>query len=101
MRQRSIPQRTGRAHIRRRRIEPRHLPVPAGEREVEQRLADRLGKFAGILVRRRDVGNEGAQIDTEPTVERALHSGTIDRGQHDAGDDENQYRPGRRREEEP
>jgi len=99
VRQRRIPQRAGRSHVGRRRVEPRHLPVPAGERQIEQRLADRLGKLAGILLRRRDVGDQGPQIDAQPSVERTLHSRAIDRRQHDAGDDQDHHGPSRCREE--
>ena len=101
MRQRCIPQRARRAHIGRRRVEPRHLPIPARERQIEQRLADGLRKLVDVLLGRRDIGDEGAQIDAEPAVERALHRRAIDRRQHDAGDDENHHGPGRRREEQP
>src|SRR5215510_6160931 len=101
MRQRRVPQRAGRAHIGRRRVEPRHLPIPAGERQIEQRLADRLGKLAGVLLRSRDVGDQGAQVDAQPSVERTLHRRAIDRRQHNAGDDEDHHGPSRCREEQP
>ena len=101
VRQRCIPQRAGRSHVGCRRVEPRHLPVPAGERQIEQRLADRLGKLAAILLRGRDVGDQGPQIDAQPSVERTLHSRAIDRRQHDAGDDEDHHGPSRCREEQP
>ena len=101
LRQRCIPQRPRRAHVGRRRVQPRHLPIPARERQIEQRLADGLRKLVDVLLGRRHVGDEGAQIDPQPAVERAFHRGAVDRRQHDAGDDENYHGPGRRREEEP
>ena len=55
-----------------RAIEPRDLPVPAGQRQFEQRLAERLRTARSRIVRRADVGDQRAQIDAEPAVERAL-----------------------------
>ena len=101
MRQRCIPQRARGAHVGLRRVEPRHLPVPARQRQIEQRLADGLRKLVGVLLGRGHVGDEGAQIDAQPPVERAFHRGAVDRRQHDPGDDENHHGPGRRREEQP
>ncbi len=46
-----IPQGTRRAHLRLGRIETGHLPVPARERQLEQRLAQRLGKLVAGFVR--------------------------------------------------
>ena len=71
-----------------RRIEPRDLPVPARQRQFEQRLAERLRKLVVGFFRRRHVGDERAQIDIEPAVEGALDGLAIERGQDDAGDDE-------------
>ena len=45
MRQVGIPQRARGMHFRLLGIEPRHLPVPARQRQLEQRLADRLREF--------------------------------------------------------
>ena len=101
LRQPAVPQRARRAHVGRRRVEPRHLPVPARQRQLEQRLAERLRELVGVLLRGRDVGDQSAQIDVEPAVEGALHRRAVERGQHDPGDDENQHGPGRRREEQP
>ncbi len=74
--------------FRLRGIEPRHLPVPAGQRQIEQRLADRLRNLVAALLGGRHVGNQRAQIDVEPAVERALDRVAVDRRKRDAGDDE-------------
>ena len=47
MRQSGIPQRARRTHFGFLRIEPRDLPIPAGQRQLEQRLAQR--KFVGAF----------------------------------------------------
>ena len=82
-------------------VEPRDLPIPARQRQFEQRLADRLREFVGALFRRGDVGNQRAQIDVEPPVEGALDGVAIDRRQRDAGDDEDDHGPAGRPQEQP
>ena len=99
MRQAAVPQRARRAHVGLAGIEPRHLPVPARQRQFEQRLAERLREFVARLLGRGDVGDQRAQIDAEPAVEGALHRLAVERRQHDAGDDEDDHRPGGRRDE--
>jgi hypothetical protein len=100
MRQAGIPQRARRAHLRPRRVEAGELPVPAGQRQVELRLAERLrGAFAGI-VGRRHLGHQGAQKHVEPAIERALDRVAIERGEHEAGDQQDDARPAGRRQEE-
>ena len=99
VRQSRIPERTRGTHIGIRSVEPRDLPVPARERQFEQRLAERLGKFVARFVGGGDVGHQRAQIDTEAAVKRAFHRRTVERGQHDSGDDQDHHDPERRREE--
>ena len=77
------------------------LPVPAGQRQFEQRLAERLELMVGRLVGRCDFGDQGAQIEVEPAVEGALGGVAIDRRQHDAGDEQDHHHPGGRRQEQP
>ncbi len=99
MRQAGVPERARGAHVVLVGIEPRHLPVPARQRQLEQRLAERLREFLARFLRRGDVGYQRAQIDAESAVEGALLRLAIDRGQHDAGDDEDDHRPGGGRDE--
>ena len=99
MRQAGVPQRTRGAHVVLVWVEPRHLPVPARQRQFEQRLAERLREFVARLLRRSDVGHQRAQIDVEPAVEGALDRLPIDRGQHQPGDQQDHYRPGGGRDE--
>ena len=99
MRQAGVPQRARGAHVVLVGIEPRHLPVPARQRQLEQRLAERLREFVAGFLRRGDVGDQRAQIDAEPAVEGALHRLAVDRGQHDAGDEQDDHRPGGGRDE--
>ena len=99
MRQTGVPQRAGGAHVVLVGIEPRHLPIPARQRQLEQRLAERLRKFVARFLRRGDVGHQRAQIDAEPAVESALHRLPVDRREHDAGDEQDHHRPGGSRKE--
>jgi hypothetical protein len=62
-----------------------------------QRLAERLELMVGRLVRRCDFGDQGAEVQIEPTVEGALGGVAINRRQHDPGDDENHHHPCGRR----
>jgi hypothetical protein len=68
-------------HFGLRRIEPRHLPVPARQRQFEQRLADRLRELVGAFLGRSDIGDQRAQVDVEPAIEGALDGLTVDRRQ--------------------
>ena len=83
--QAGVPQRARGAHLRLRRGEPRHLPVPAGQRQFEQRFAERLGELLAFLGRR-DVGDQRPEIDAEPAVERTLGALAVERREHDPGD---------------
>ena len=94
-----IPQRARRAHLGLAWIEPRHLPVPARQRQLEQRLAERSAGASRWLRRGWRRRRRGAEINAEPAVERALDGVAIERGQHDAGDDQDHHGPDRRREE--
>ena len=91
MRQAGVPQRARRAHLGLRRRQLGDLPVPAGQRQLEQRLAERLRDLLALL-RRRHVGDQRAEIDAEPAVERALDAVAVERGQHDAGDEQDDDR---------
>ena len=51
------------------------------------------------FVGRRHLGDQRAQKDVEPAVERALDRVAIERGQHEAGDQQDDDRPGGRRDE--
>ena len=99
MRQAGVPQRARGAHVVLVGIEPRHLPVPARQRQFEQRLAERLRELVARLLRRSDIGHQRAQINAEPAVEGALDRLPVDRGQHDAGDQKDDHRPGGGRDE--
>ncbi len=57
--------------------------------------------MVGRLVRRRDFGDQGAEIEIEAAVEGALGGVAIDRRQHDAGDDQDHHHPRGRRQEQP
>ena len=92
-RQAAVPQRARGMHFGRLGVEPRDLPVPARQRQFEQRLADRLRIFVGAFLGRGDVGDQRAQIDIETAVEGALDGVTIERRERDAGDDEDDHRP--------
>ena len=94
MRQPAVPQRARGTNLMRAGIDPRHLPVPAGQRQFEQRLAERLREFSAGVLGRGDVGDQRAQIDAEPAVEGALDRMPVKRRQHDAGDQQNDHRPG-------
>ena len=87
LRQLLVPQRARRARFGLLGVGAGDLPVPAGQRQFEQRLAERLELVVGRLVRRRDFGDQGAQIEIEPAVEGALGRVAIDRRQHDTGDE--------------
>ena len=78
LRQLLVPQRTRRPRLGL-LVGTDDLPVPAGQRQFEQRLAERLELVVGRLVRRRDLGDQGAEIEVEAAVEGALGGVTIDR----------------------
>jgi hypothetical protein len=101
LRQLLVPQRTRRARFGLLGVGADDLPVPAGQRQFEQRLAERLELMVGRLVRRCDFGDQGAEVQIEPTVEGALGGVAIDRRQHDPGDDENHHHPCGRRQKKP
>ena len=101
LRQLLVPQRARRPRLGLLGVGADDLPVPAGQRQFEQRLAERLELVVGRLVRRCDFGDQGAQIEVEPAVEGALGRVAIDRRQHDAGDDEDHHHPRGRRQEQP
>ena len=68
-RQVAVPQRTRRADLGLGAALADDLPVPARQRQLEQRFAQRRLGAIGRLLRRRDIGDQSAQIDGEPTVE--------------------------------
>ena len=100
-RQVAVPQRARRADLGLGAAETGDLPVPARQRQLEQRLAERRRGAVGRLLRRRHVGHQGAQIDAETAVEGAFHRLAVDRGQDDAGGEQDDHRPGGRRHEQP
>ena len=98
-RQPTVPQRTRRAHLALARVEPRHLPVPARQRQFEQRLAERRRRLVIALVGRGDIGDQGTQINAEPAIEGALHRLPVKRRQNDASNQKDHHRPGGGRDE--
>ena len=101
MRQRAIPQRARRRHLGLGAVEPRHLPVPARQRQLEQRLAEHLAGLLDRNFRRGEVGDQGLEIDAEAAVEGALDRVAVEPGQHEAGDQQDEDGPDRRREKQP
>ena len=101
LRQLLVPQRARGPRLRLLGVGADDLPVPAGQRQFEQRLAERLELTVGRLVRGRDFGDQGAEIEVEAAVEGALGRVAIDRRQDDAGDDEDHHHPRGRRQEQP
>ena len=84
LRQLLVPQRARGARFRLFGIGAGDLPVPAGQRQFEQRLAERL-ELVGRVVGGRHFGDQGAQIEIETAVESAFGGVAIDRRQYDAG----------------
>ena len=101
LRQLLVPQRTRRPRFGLVAVGAHDLPVPARQRQLEQRLAERLERVVGRLVRGGDLGDQGAQIEIEAAVEGALGGIAIDRRQHEPGDDEDHHHPRGRRQEQP
>ena len=101
MRQPAIPQRARRGHLGLGAVEPRHLPVPARQRQLEQRLAEHLPGLLDRDVRRGEVGDQRLEIDAEAAVERALDRVAVEPGQHEAGDEQDEDGPDRRRKKQP
>ena len=101
LRQLLVPQRARGAHLGLLGVGAGDLPVPARQRQLEQRLAERLELTVRRLVGGRDLGDQGAQIEIEPAVEGALGRVAIDRRQHDAGDGKDHHHPGGRGQEQP
>src|SRR5512144_1863318 len=56
VRQAAVPQRTRRSNFSLARINARHLPVPAGQWQLEQRFTQGLREFFSSFFWRRDVG---------------------------------------------
>ncbi len=92
-RQAAIPKRTRGVYFRLGAVELGHLPIPAGQRQFEQRLAHALSKLVIGNFRRGEIGDQRAQIDLKPSVKGALHRVAIQRRQHDAGDEHDGDRP--------
>ncbi len=57
--------------------------------------------MVGRLVRGRNFSNQRSQVKIEAAVERALGGIAVDRGQHDAGNNEDHHDPRRRGQEQP
>jgi hypothetical protein len=77
------------------------LPVPAGEGELELGVDDRQRAALELVARRRDVGDQGLQIDAELFVEIRLGGARVERRQAKPGDDQDRRTPERGGEEEP
>ena len=101
LRQFLVPQRARGAYVGLVAVGAGDLPVPARQRQFEQRLADRLHLVLRRIVRGRDIGDQRAQIKIEPAVEGALGRRAIHRGQHHAGDQQDHHHPRGRRQEQP
>ena len=99
LRQFLVPQRTRGAGFGLLGVGAGDLPVPAGQRQFEQGLAERLELAVRRLVRGRDLGDQGAQIEIEAAIEGALGRVAVHRGQDDAGDGQDHHQPCRRRQE--
>ena len=86
-RQAAVPKRTRRVDFRLGAVELGDLPIPAGQRQFEQRFAHALSELVIGNFRRGEIGDQRAQIDLQPSVKGALHRVAIERRQHDAGDE--------------
>jgi hypothetical protein len=93
LRQLLVPQRARRAHLGLLGVGPGDLPVPSGQRQFEQRLAERLELTVGRLVGRCDFGDQGTEVEIETAVESALGSRAIYRRQRDAGNQQDHRHP--------
>src|SRR5258708_3625069 len=81
LRQLLVPERTGGAHLGLLRVGAGDLPIPARQRQLEQRLPQRLKLTVGRLVGGGNLRDQGAEIEVEPAVEGAFGRIIIDRGQ--------------------
>ncbi|GAA0000280.1 hypothetical protein BRDID11002_02800 [Bradyrhizobium diazoefficiens] len=99
LRQLLVPERARGAHLRLFGVGARDLPIPAGQRQLEQGLAERLELAVRGLVRGRDLRDQRAEIEIEPAVEGAFGRVLVDRRQHHAGDGQDHHEPRRRRQE--
>ena len=101
MRQTAVPQRARGARFRLGRIKPGDLPIPAGERQVEQRLAERLREFVVGILGRGEIGDQRAQIAVEAMIEGALDRLAVERGQYQPGHQEDHDDPAGRQQKQP
>jgi hypothetical protein len=83
------------------RIEAGDLPIPAGEGELELRIDDRQRAALELVARRRDIGDQGLQIDAELLVEIRFGRARVERRQPQPGDDEDRRTPEGGRDEQP
>jgi len=96
-----VPQRARRPHLGLVGIGAANLPIPARQRQFEQRLTQRLELTVGRLVRGCDFGDQSAQIEVETAVEGALGRVAVHRGQYDSGDEQDHHHPCGRRQKKP
>jgi hypothetical protein len=82
-------------------VEAGDLPVPAGEGELELRVDDRQRAALELVARRRDVGDQGLQIDAELLVEIRLGRARVERRQAEPGNEEDRRAPERGGNEQP
>jgi hypothetical protein len=82
-------------------VEAGDLPVPAGEGELELRVDDRQRAALELVARRRDVGDQGLQIDAELLVEIRFGRARVERRQAEPGDEEDRRTPERGGDEQP
>ena len=94
-------ERAGRAHARPISVEPGDLPIPAGQRQVEARLAEIADRLPLGLRRRRQIGHELLDVDGKPLVEAALCGATVEGGETEPRQHEDQDAAERRRKEQP
>jgi hypothetical protein len=82
-------------------VEAGDLPVPAGKGELELRIDDRQRAAFKLVARRRDVGDQGLQVDAELLVEVRFGRARVERRQAEPGDDQDRRAPERGGDEQP
>jgi hypothetical protein len=82
-------------------VKARDLPVPAGKGEFELRVDDRQRAAFELVARRRDIGDQGFQIDAELLVEIRFGRARVERRQAEPSGKEDQRTPERSGDEQP
>ena len=72
------------------RVGPADLPVPARERQVEARIAERPELPLVRVARRDEIGGEVVGVDEEPLVEGALGVVAVEGREDQPGDEQDQ-----------